>query len=111
MLTVRIVVDGVTRVVISRFAVNTESMAYKNFLLPFAVTCIILYPVGVNALYVVLLWRNRTTIRREKDETGDAKAKQKMIGDGTMVSFLHHPYSSNYFWWETVDSVCAAAFA
>ena len=68
------------------------------------------YPVGINALYAVLLWRNRVVICVEKDSTVDAKAKRKLIGDGTMVSFLHYPYSGNYFLWEGVDSVCAPAY-
>ena len=66
------------------------------------------YPVGVNALYVAVLWCNRVAIRLEKDSAVDAKAKRKVIGDGTMVSFLHHPYSASHFWWEAIDSVCAA---
>jgi hypothetical protein len=89
--------------------VNTESTEHKQFLIPYAVICIFFYPLGINALYVVLLWRNRAAIRLEKDSTIDAKAKLKMIGgDGTIASFLHHPYSRNHFWWEAVDSVRAA---
>jgi hypothetical protein len=64
-----------------------------------------LYPVGINALYVVLLWRSRSEIRLEKDSAVDAKVQQKPIVDGTMISFLHLPYSRTYFWWEAVDSV------
>ena len=91
-----------------RCTVNTESKEYTHFLIPYAAVCIVLYPVGVNVVYVVLLWRNRAAIRLEKDSTVDAKAKAKQIGDVTMISFLHHPYSVNYFWWEAVDSVGAA---
>ena len=47
-------------------------------------------------------------IRAEKDPNIDQNEEQKTIGGGTMVSFLHHPYSEKYFWWEAVDSVCAA---
>lgn len=78
--------------------------------MPLAIICIVLYPVGVNALYVVLLWMNRNAIHVEKNSSIDEKQKQRAIGDGTMVSFLHHPYSDQYFWWEVVDSVCAADF-
>ena len=74
--------------------------------MPWAIVCIILYPVGVNLLYVALLWMNRADIRLEKDSTAiDAKAKK---ANGTMIGFLHHPWSANYFWWEAVDSVCPA---
>ena len=54
-------------------------------------------------LYAVLLWKNRVDIRVEKNRTVDVKEKQK-----TMVTFLHHPYSGDPFWWEVVDSVRAA---
>ena len=87
--------------------VNVESTEYTHFLVPFSIVCILVYPVGVNALYIVLLWRNRTRIRLEKDSTVDANEKQKVVGDGTMVRFLHQPYDTNHFWWEAVDSVCA----
>ena len=83
--------------------VNTESSEYGTFLMPYAIICIIVYPLGVNVLYIVLLWKNRADIRVEKDCTVDAKDKQN-----TMVTFLHHPYSADHFWWEAVDSVCAA---
>ena len=77
--------------------------------MPFAIVCIVVFPVGVNALYVLLLWWNRKATRLEKDPSIDEKEKQKIIPDGTMVSFLHHPYSGKYFWWEAVESVCVAA--
>ena len=92
------------------FAVNSDSSEFTHFLMPLAIICIVLYPVGVNALYVVLLWINRKAIRLEKDLTIEPKAKHKLIGDGKMVSFLHHPYSDQYLWWEVVGSVCAADF-
>ena len=86
--------------------VSTESIEYEQFLVPYAIICIIIYPVGVNALYAVMLWKNRSAIRMEKDSTVDAKAKQETIADGSMdISFLHTSYSQDYFWWEAVDSV------
>jgi hypothetical protein len=48
----------------------------------------------------VLLWKNRDNIRVEKDCTVDAKEKER-----TLVTFLHHPYSGDHFWWEAVDLV------
>jgi len=66
------------------------------------------FPVGVNALYAALLWWNRAMICVEKDPSIDEEDKKRIIPDGTMVSFLHHPYSGKYFWWEAVDSVCAS---
>ena len=65
--------------------------------------------MGINALYVVLLWWNRSEIRLEKDSAVDAKEKEKLVGDGTVINFLHLPYSRTYFWWEAVDSVGDAA--
>ena len=97
-----------TRVVAPR-TVNTKSTEYIHFLIPYSILCIAIYPVGINALYVVLLWWNRSEIRLEKDRAIDADSKQKLIGDGTMISFLHLPYSRTYFWWEAVDSVGGAA--
>jgi hypothetical protein len=96
-------------VILPRGAVNTESTEYTQFLVPYSIVCIALYPVGINALYVVLLWWNRSEIRLEKDSAVEAAPKQKLIGDGTMISFLHLPYSRTYFWWEAVDSVSDAA--
>ena len=92
-----------------RCTVNTESTEYTHFVIPYAIACIAMYPLGVNILYGVLLWRNRAAIRSlKKESTVDEEAKQKLVGDGTMISFLHYPYSGSYFWWEAVDSVCAA---
>ena len=76
--------------------------------MPLTIICSIVHPAGVNALYVVPLWMNRNAVLVGKDPSIDEKQKQKAIGGGTMVSFLHHPYSDQYFWWEAVDSVCAA---
>ena len=94
-----------------RRTVNTASAEYTGFFIPYSVLCILVYPVGVNALYVVLLWWNRSEIRSEKKCTVDGKAAGKAVGDGgkTMISFLHRPYSPTYFWWEPVDSVSDAA--
>ena len=71
---------------------------YVQFLRPWATVAVVVYPIGVNLLYSVLLWRNRADIKTET-------LKDKACRDITAIEFLYKPFSQKFFWWEAVDSV------
>ena len=55
--------------------------------IPLAITCLVLYGIGIPAISIMLLWRWRHTLYRE-----EAKALQ----------FLHRGYRRERFYWEAV---------
>ena len=56
----------------------------------------LVFPLGVNVLYMIILYSHRAEIRSEKTEGNSVSA----------VSFLHKPFTTSCFCWEAVDSVC-----
>jgi hypothetical protein len=78
--------------------VNCEGTEYTNFILLYGIVSMLAFPVGVNLLYVIIIFCHRA----------ETHAKKKIEGaSGSAVSFLHKPFTSSCFWWEAVDSLCA----
>jgi hypothetical protein len=77
------------------YAVSIESAEYTGFIMPYAVMCLVVFPIGVNCLYSVLLYKFRHNIVAEKN--GETVGRSP-------ISFLHHPFSPECFWWEYVGS-------
>ena len=80
------------------YSVCTSSPEYVQLLRPIAIIAVVVYPVGVNLLYSVLLWRHRNEIQMEA-------LKDKTSRGTTPISFLYQPFTREFFWWEAVDSV------
>ena len=80
---------------VADYAVNCEDTEYTNVILPIGIVAALVFPVGVNLLYMTILFRHRAEIHSEKNESVSSSA----------VSFLHKPFTQDCFWWEAVDSV------
>ena len=79
------------------FTVSCESTEYLHFIFPIGVCAVVIYPVGINLLYIVLLWKHHAEIHAEKQASE--------IVEATGITFLHRPFSRECFWWEIIDSV------
>ena len=76
---------------------DCEGIEYKNMIFQIGIMAMLVFPVGVNFLYVTILFGHSVEIHSEKTEGAS----------GSAVSFLHKPFTLDCFWWEAVDSVCA----
>ena len=56
----------------------------------YAIVCLLIYPIGINALYAwLLLWRYQTEIREGRAEH---------------LAFLFDAYKQRFYYWEIVDN-------
>ena len=85
----------------SRRTVSCNSSEYTDFLLPYGVISLLVFPIGINLFYIRVLWKNRGEICFEKNEQANGCATN------TALTILHKPFSRDCFWWEAVDSVRA----
>ena len=69
---------------IADYGTSCVSAEYENFIRPWAVIGVAVYPVSVNLFYAIILWRHR---------------------DAAYLRFLTDAYSSRCNAWEPVDSV------
>ena len=65
---------------------------YKQFLRPWAITSIFLYPLGVNAYYGAVLWVRRRAILAQDQRVAH-------------LSFLTDHYAPERWYWEPIDSI------
>ena len=78
---------------VADYRVSCSSYFYRRGIVPYAIICVVAYPVGVHVLYCVILWRHRDAIRHNKG-----------IG-AEHISFLYSAYSPTAWFWEPVDSL------
>jgi hypothetical protein len=79
---------------------TSEHTAYRVY----AVFMMCIYPLGIPALYALLLWRNKHKLR----STGSSDASVHMLNrhsDSTLRStrFLWQSYTPNMYYWEVVE--------
>ena len=72
------------------YGTDCNSDEYRHWILPWAFTSIALYPVGVNVMYAITLFRNRYAIK-------DGRADH--------IGFLHDAYGEHAWFWEPIDSI------
>ena len=72
------------------FGTSCNSTEYRDVVLPWATVCVIIFPLGVNIMYAVVLFRHRAAIQKGKAEG---------------IAFLHHAYSDRAWFWEPIDSL------
>jgi hypothetical protein len=80
------------------YSISCDSATYKAYRV-YGVFMILLYPLGIPALYSVLLWKHRErVVNTDNDQRDD---------DVTLSStrFLWSPYRSASYWWEVVECV------
>jgi hypothetical protein len=59
---------------------------------------ILLYPLGIPALYIYMLWRHRVNLRKTDN-------KREIDVSSHTTSFLWSPYTPNTYWWEVVECI------
>lgn len=89
---------------VADYSVSTNSIEYQQFLAPFAFVLMALYPIGINLLYVLLLWMGRAEMKSCAEKEAQSAKDGGLVSCGSMITFLHQPYSNDCFWWEAVDS-------
>ena len=72
------------------FGTSCNSDEYRHWIRPWAAASGLLYPVGVNVMYALILFRNKDAITK-----GEAKD----------IAFLHHAYNKDAWFWEPIDSL------
>ena len=73
------------------YATSCRSDEYRFVILPWAVMSAAVYPIGVNVMYALVLYRNRDAIRN---------------GSASHIAFLHDAYDAKRAWFfEPVDSL------
>ena len=74
------------------YSTSCTSDEYRSFILPLAITGVLIYPVFVNLLYIILLVKERALIH-ERDPSV------------VHLAFLTSAYSGERFFWEPIDSI------
>ena len=69
---------------------DCNSEHYRFMIIPWAVASILVYPLGVNVMYSIVLYRNRAAIKQ---------------GKAPHIAFLHDAYRPGVWYWEPVDSL------
>jgi hypothetical protein len=59
---------------------------------------ILLYPLGIPARYIYMLWRHRVNLRKTDN-------KREIDVSLHTTSFLWSPYTPNTYWWEVVECI------
>jgi hypothetical protein len=80
------------------YSISCESHTYKAYRV-YGVFMILLFPLGIPALYSALLWKHRErVVNTDNDQRDD---------DVTLNStrFLWSPYRSEVYWWEVVECI------
>ena len=78
---------------VADYRVSCRSASYRRVMVPFALLCFAIYPVGVHVLYCCTLWKYRDKIQLHN-------------GNGAEhISFLFSAYSGSAWFWEPVDSL------
>jgi hypothetical protein len=79
------------------YSISCDSDRYKAYRV-YGVFMILLYPLGIPALYIYLLWRHRVNLMQSND---------KRDVDVTLhtTSFLWSPYTPDTYWWEVVECI------
>ena len=73
------------------YVTDCNEDSYRYIILPWAVVSVVVFPVGINVLYFILLFQNR-------DESG----KQK---HDSAISILHRGYAAHAWCWEPIDTL------
>ena len=71
------------------FSTDCNGEEYRHLILPWAIASLVLYPVGVNLMYGVVLFRNRVAIQK---------------GGADDIAFIHYAYAPHAWFFEPVDS-------
>ena len=70
------------------YGTSCHSDVYRFQIVPWAIACVVIYPVGMTAMYAIVLYLNRDAIQK---------------GDATDIAFLHYSYKPSMWFWEPVD--------
>jgi hypothetical protein len=79
------------------YSISCESDRYKAYRV-YGVFMILLYPLGIPALYIYMLWRHRVNLRKTDN-------KREIDVSLHTTSFLWSPYTPNTYWWEVVECI------
>jgi hypothetical protein len=90
------------------FTVDCNSGTYRAYAIVAGVF-IVIYPIGIVAIFVALLYLNRKVLRAQAG--GAEAAGQWYSGDLETFTFLVNGYRRETFWYEIVDFIrCGAVF-
>jgi hypothetical protein len=79
------------------YSITCDSDRYKAYRV-YGVSMILLYPLGIPALYIYMLWRHRVNLKKNNDQRDVDRTLQT-------TSFLWSPYTPNTYWWEVVECI------
>jgi hypothetical protein len=79
------------------YSISCDSDRYKAYRV-YGVFMILLYPLGIPALYIYLLWRHRVNLKKDND-------KREIDVTLHTTSFLWSPYTPDTYWWEVVECI------
>ena len=83
------------------YSIDCNSNRYQK-MVPFAITMIIIYPIGIPLLYFVLLWEHRRVLSNEEKMKEEAEDHFPTTGH---ILFLVEAYKYECYWFELLECV------
>ena len=72
------------------FGTDCHSDEYRRLIKPWAIVSVLVYPIGVNGMYMLVLYNNKELIKH---------------GGAKHIGFLHDAYTRDAWFWEPIDSL------
>ncbi len=91
---------GTKRYLYKDYSVDCDGDKYQT-LVPYAVLCIFIFPIGIPALYATLLYRDRRFLSTKRARELEANLGNRNIGH---LLFLVQNYRPEYYWFEIAES-------
>uniref|UniRef100_A0A7S2C0Q9 Uncharacterized protein n=1 Tax=Octactis speculum TaxID=3111310 RepID=A0A7S2C0Q9_9STRA len=100
----------VTDYMTADYRISCGSGYYLNFIRIYAISMVLLYPIGVPALFAVLLWKHRSALYpkavhgKTEDEVRDLPECVEALSYRPMnIMFLYRDYEPRCYWYEVLE--------
>ena len=90
---------GKRRFLYKDYSLDCDSTRYKRYV-PYAITMIVIFPIGIPLFYWVVLWQHRHVLSDEEAVKREASKDFPTIGH---LTFLTEAYSSKYYYFEVLE--------
>eukprot|EP00613_Pedinella_sp_CCMP2098_P051162 CAMPEP_0171819638 /NCGR_PEP_ID=MMETSP0992-20121227/2322_1 /TAXON_ID=483369 /ORGANISM="non described non described, Strain CCMP2098" /LENGTH=558 /DNA_ID=CAMNT_0012433939 /DNA_START=1066 /DNA_END=2742 /DNA_ORIENTATION=- len=93
--------EGSRRYLFRDYSIDCDSASYQHFRL-YAFAMILVYPIGIPALYSTLLFKNKDLLSNPESMFREQESFYPNVGH---IVFLVDPYQTDFFWFEVMDCV------